>query len=217
MHSASLGSPISPSWSDQKADYSSLAIILEHDLNYFKRRGLKNTFVAFSMLFFWFFILPGLLKPFWFWWTSLFSSPYTLYFVSTVAVADGTYLFINLIFIFLYWLKHPLVDKFKVLEDPWPWESDPKLWKETLKKTLWNLFLNNLIILPGSLFIFNNLFGFVHKYKNEDYPSTLEIILNFVVLALSEDTMFYWTHRLLHYGWFYRNIHKKHHEYFFLY
>lgn len=28
-----------------------------------------------------------------------------------------------------------------------------------------------------------------------------------------EDFYFYWIHRLLHYGWFYKNIHKIHHDF----
>ena len=45
-------------------------------------------------------------------------------------------------------------------------------------------------------------------------PSLSIIMRDFVILLFSCDTIFYWTHRLLHAnGWLYRNIHKKHHEF----
>jgi len=38
-------------------------------------------------------------------------------------------------------------------------------------------------------------------------------LLNFVVHLITVETIFYWTHRLFHYGKFYRMIHKKHHRF----
>lgn len=210
----SAGAAFEISQGKQADEFSSLSIILQHDMNYFKRRGLTNTVVAFAMLFFWFFILPDVMKPFWKWYSDCFENKQVMHFLTTILVADGSYLLINSIFVFLYWLKHPVVDKFKVLEDPWPWEKDPVAWKKTMKSTIWNFVLNHLFFLPCSLIFFNLTYGFIHKHSIDQYPSTLEMLLNFVVLTISEDTMFYWSHRLLHYGWFYKHIHKQHHEYF---
>jgi methylsterol monooxygenase len=38
------------------------------------------------------------------------------------------------------------------------------------------------------------------------------ILIQVLISFLLEDTWFYFIHRLLHHGWFYKNIHKIHHE-----
>jgi len=43
-------------------------------------------------------------------------------------------------------------------------------------------------------------------------PSWQSILAQILIFFIIEDFWFYWIHRLLHYGWFYKNIHKIHHE-----
>jgi len=44
-------------------------------------------------------------------------------------------------------------------------------------------------------------------------PPWNELLLKLLIVALIEDTMFYWSHRLLHHRWVYKYIHKQHHEF----
>jgi len=43
-------------------------------------------------------------------------------------------------------------------------------------------------------------------------PSWTTLGFQMIFFYFIEDFYFYWVHRLLHYGWFYKNIHKVHHE-----
>jgi methylsterol monooxygenase len=49
-------------------------------------------------------------------------------------------------------------------------------------------------------------------YKPEDMPSLFTIIRDIAVCTAIEETGFYYSHRLLHWGPFYKAIHKRHHE-----
>lgn len=51
------------------------------------------------------------------------------------------------------------------------------------------------------------------KFTEIPFPSWTKIITQVFVCAVVEDTWHYWLHRGLHYGPFYKYIHKVHHEY----
>ena len=51
-----------------------------------------------------------------------------------------------------------------------------------------------------------------YEFSLESWPTTFEIVWQFLLFLIVEDTLFYWGHRMLHHPKLYW-IHKHHHEY----
>ncbi len=47
-----------------------------------------------------------------------------------------------------------------------------------------------------------------------DYPSLYEHLSRFILINLTDDFLFYWSHRFLHLTFTYKYIHKVHHEFY---
>jgi sterol desaturase/sphingolipid hydroxylase (fatty acid hydroxylase superfamily) len=45
-------------------------------------------------------------------------------------------------------------------------------------------------------------------------PSLTEVLVDMGVYMIVQDTIFYWSHRMLHLPYFYKRIHKKHHQFY---
>lgn len=79
-----------------------------------------------------------------------------------------------------------------------------KLIKQVLVNQLISVFIALLFL---KLYIMR---GF--ETSQETIPSIMESVFHFSVFLLIEEIGFYYLHRLAHYGLFYKNIHKQHHE-----
>lgn len=120
---------------------------------------------------------------------------------------------INIFYCVIYKSNMNFFEKYKINNEPWPWESDPDNWGKLLKETLVNLFINNVFMVPLSM-IGHFLTGkSPYGLDKINLPSHLEIIWQIVFFMIMEDTCFYWSHRLLHWDRIYPYIHKQHHRY----
>lgn len=119
------------------------------------------------------------------------------------------YVFINLCFYFLYTRKWESIEKWKISPGPWPWANQEK-YNEDRKKLIKTALFNQIITLPISLAIIGLRVKYITIPQEPDLMTTIKQVIFFI---LCEDFFFYWSHRMLHLPWFYKKIHKKHHEY----
>lgn len=63
------------------------------------------------------------------------------------------------------------------------------------------------------LYLIDPLLWTHNYYLNREY-GIKDLLLNIIVYMLFMDTWFYWTHRLGHVSWFFKNIHGFHHQFY---
>jgi sterol desaturase/sphingolipid hydroxylase (fatty acid hydroxylase superfamily) len=115
-------------------------------------------------------------------------------------------------FYFIYKSKHPFFEKDRVYNKPWIWESNTELWKKMLKDIIKRTFLNSFVLLPALLIIATKLGGITFRYDTETFPTFTEINSQIIFFMLLDDISFYLNHRMLHSKFFYKRVHKIHHE-----
>ena len=128
---------------------------------------------------------------------------------SNVIVHEIVFFGYNGFYCFLYYMEIPFFEKYKVQNIIWPWKSNPEAFKKLLWRSAYVLSFNKFILGPI-------LIGLApHKMSTDpsNFPSHFEIIWQTFFCMWIENFMFYWCHRILHYGWLYKNIHKVHHEF----
>jgi len=125
-------------------------------------------------------------------------------------VAFGTF-FIHLFLYFgiysLYFFaeKTPSLQKYKIQQD-----------KQPTPDMRWNCFIKLLASdvfpqLPLMILTYPTL-TYLGSRVDPPFPSWTEMGFQVSLFFILEDSWFYWVHRLLHWGPFYKYIHKIHHE-----
>lgn len=126
----------------------------------------------------------------------------------------GIYAFIvmvvvNASYTILYIGKFKSIEKYKIQPGPWPWEGKSFFTPENVSSIKNVLF--SILVVINTLSIL-----FVTTIKPDMRPETAPTLLQHlgcvVVNLFCEDFFFYFSHLVLHTPWFYRKIHKKHHE-----
>lgn len=112
---------------------------------------------------------------------------------------------------FLYFMKWPFFEKYKIDPSPWPWELAN--WSDLRWFLAKSLALNHLVTYPilGYLQAY-----YLHTMYIEDsdlLPDHYTIASQILFCILIEDTYFYFAHRLLHWKPLYLMIHKIHHKF----
>ena len=150
-----------------------------------------------------------------------------LYFVTPIAIENegkfqywtlltfGLFLY-ALFYSYMYVIYHlelPFFERYKITNNPWPWNDKSEDWNAKLKKTLIQLAINHFICTP-----IVSLEPFITNIANyrcdlDSLPSIFEIIWQNVFFMLIEDFLFYWGHRLSHWDKIYPYMHKQHHQY----
>lgn len=173
----------------------------------YKRRGLLSLLSLF-LLYSYFFHLP--LLAFHYYEKLPRYSTYQVYVIGSFTVHLIIYILVNSLFFFLYYLQLPIIESWKVAQDPWPWKTDPNFSLKLKKVLTCCLFNQILIIIPTSL-----INGLRVSYNSDpkNFPSLWKNFAQILFFIIAEDFMFYWSHRLLHTPYLYKMVHKKHHEF----
>ncbi|CAK88518.1 unnamed protein product (macronuclear) [Paramecium tetraurelia] len=128
-----------------------------------------------------------------------------------LSTTNLSYVIGNIYMYIIYSLKLPFFERYKVDNNPWPWEKSQESWNQTKKKVLLNWILNSTI---SSLLTVGSVYG-GQKFRHDSssIPSYFELAWQIAFCMIVEDASFYWLHRTLHSPRFY-HIHKKHHEFY---
>ena len=120
------------------------------------------------------------------------------------------YVIFNSLFILAYLAKSPLIESYKVIPDPWPWETDPNFNKKVIQVIKSSL-INQFLVIPIMLVIIRPKGTLLIDEK--DFPSLFTNFYQILFFMIVEDFFFYWTHRLIHMSFLYKYIHKQHHDF----
>ena len=100
----------------------------------------------------------------------------------------------------IYHLEWDCFERYKVLEDPWPWKQlDPDEWWIYLQKTLRTYLINIVLMAPLSLCIYLVIdVETAMDCTPDGLPSRYQLVLQLFVCMIFEDLGFHVFHRILH-------------------
>jgi len=99
----------------------------------------------------------------------------------------------------------PSFQKYKIQQNK---ENTWDLFKNCLKK----LFISHFVVQWGMMVLFRPVMLSLGLVVSLPLPKWSEVIFVCVVSLILEDLYFYWVHRLLHHGVWYKYVHKVHHD-----
>jgi sterol desaturase/sphingolipid hydroxylase (fatty acid hydroxylase superfamily) len=125
---------------------------------------------------------------------------------------ESIFIFSNIFFYIIYHFEWKFFEKYKVEDEPWPWQEDKNKWKLQLTKTIKLILFNHLIVIP--LLTLPSILKGKSPVRTdyESLPDLFEVSWQLMFIYFMDDFLFYWSHRLLHLSVLYSKIHKIHHE-----
>lgn len=119
---------------------------------------------------------------------------------SSVALGPVVLIQMNALWYMIYALEHPMIEKYKCLKEPWPWQQDQAAWRAFVKKTFAALTFNNIVM--SSIFLTLVVvyydWDIPWRMSPDDMDGAFTIMKQFVICTLCEDVVFHFGHRLFH-------------------
>ncbi|CAF1148754.1 unnamed protein product [Rotaria sordida] len=141
--------------------------------------------------------------------TSFFQSDVWLFSVYLIATYEIVFWLCNGFLIYIEMFDIPSIDQYRIQKHKKKLRFQPDMVHLMIKQTIRNQI--SLVFL-GPIFYY--IFNYVgHVDIQGPRPPWSTILFQIALFILSEDTLFFWSHYLLHTPWLYKNIHKKHHVY----
>ncbi|CAF1151205.1 unnamed protein product [Rotaria sordida] len=141
--------------------------------------------------------------------TSFFQSDVWLFTIYMFATYEIVFWLCNGFLIYIEMFDIPSIDQYLIQKHKKKLRFQPDMVHLMIKQTIRNQI--SLVFL-GPIFYY--IFNYVgHVDIQGPRPPWSTILFQIALFILSEDTLFFWSHYLLHTPWLYKNIHKKHHVY----
>lgn len=142
---------------------------------------------------------------------------FNLYVFGMIVASLGTFWGGNLIMQAIYSAEHPFFERYKIQPGAWPWNGTAKQradWSALMGRVVRTLLLNMFVLQPITIVLnYRTLARFDWlPYDSESVPEWTTVAWHIAVFMVIEDTLFYWSHRMLHHPAIYKHVHKKHHE-----
>lgn len=135
---------------------------------------------------------------------SSFESPFWLFLLGTVSIHVGQYMLVNLFFGLVF--ASGMFTQYEIQPGK---RSPPELIRWCVVVAAFNLLIVQTALLASGW----PLYGLLGLDVTGAVPSAAEVCKSLVVCFLVEDTLFYWSHRMLHSKMLYARIHKMHHQF----
>jgi sterol desaturase/sphingolipid hydroxylase (fatty acid hydroxylase superfamily) len=146
--------------------------------------------------------LAGALAPY-----ATLSQPALTFALGTTFLLEATFWSCNAVLGLIYYFDPALLKPYKLHEDKFP----PA---ELIRSCLADVVIGHAVVRPPLLYLTHSLFlRFGMSASPSEIPPLATIYLQLFASILVDDTLFYWSHRMLHHPAIYKHIHKQHHTF----
>jgi len=142
----------------------------------------------------------------WTWWRAQFASEYVWSVLTTVAIHEVFYFGVSGAFALVDYGFCPPLNKYRLQ----PAKEDSR--KAQVPNALRRLLLLHFFLEAPMIALSHPILQFLGMETSLPLPAWTTIAWKIAVFFVIEDFYFYFIHRLLHVPWFYKNVHKIHHE-----